>query len=185
MMESLKAKLPAHEDDPDEYHRLIARIQALHASYEQLTAPADANGAGGADAARAALQGDLDKHTAELGTIREREAEERAQLDALREQLDASQPHVERLRKERETCLDVVSRLRDQMSAINEQWQAKFDEFKASMDAWAQERRDVLKERCAPPLPLSAFSPIRDWHPKRALCAVVCPLRRLPVKCGL
>ena len=74
----------------------------------------------------------------------------RGQLDELQEQLSAAQPHIERLRAEKETCHKVVNTLRDKMTAVNDEWQAKFDAFKEAMSKWEVEKDAVRKERCAP-----------------------------------
>jgi chromosome condensin MukBEF ATPase and DNA-binding subunit MukB len=147
MMDQLKDKV-AHEADGDERNRLIARIQALHASYEQLTAPKDSQGGGSTDTIKATLQAELDKHTQDLKVIKEKEAEQRQQLDDLHEKLGESQPHIDKLRKERETCLDVVRNLREKINAIHDEWQGKFDVYKSAMDAWVAERKEVQKEWC-------------------------------------
>jgi hypothetical protein len=149
MMEQLKDKV-ANEPDGDERDRLIARIQALHASYGQLTAELKdgAPRGGGSEGIKASLQAELDKHAADLKVIKEKEAEQRQQLDDLREKLEQSQPHIDRLHQERKTCLDVARNLRDKITAINEEWQGKFNEFKEAMDTWAAERKEVQKERC-------------------------------------
>jgi chromosome segregation ATPase len=146
MMEQLKDKV-ATEQDPEESTRLIARIQALNASYVQI-AGAEQGATSAGDAVRATLEEDLKKHADELKVVAGKETELRVQLTELRDQLDLSQPHIDRIKKERETCQDVVRSLRDKITAINEEYQSKFDEYKAQMDAWAAEREEVLKERC-------------------------------------
>jgi chromosome segregation ATPase len=157
MMEQLKDKVDT-EPDPEESSRIIARIQALNASYVQLMGTDAAAGPGGGGNVKSGLEDDLTKYSADLKAASAKEGELREQLDELREKLEESQPHVDRLRKERDTCSDVVRTLRDKITAINDEYQAKFDEFKSAMDAWAAEREEVLRERCASPSSSSACS---------------------------
>ena len=155
-MEQLKDKV-SNEADPEESTRLIARIQALNASYVQLmgvdaASGPDGSGGGAANGSsvKERVEQDQLKYANELDSATQKEAELREELAELREKLDGAQPHIEQLRKERETCQDVVRTLRDKITAINEEWQGKFDEFKAATDKWFVEKDEVMKERCAP-----------------------------------
>ena len=155
-MEQLKDKV-SNEADPEESTRLIARIQALNASYVQLmgvdaASGPDGSGGGAANGSsvKERVEQDQRKYADELDSATQKEAELREELTELREKLDSAQPHIEQLRKERETCQDVVRTLRDKITAINEEWQGKFDEFKAATDKWFVEKDEVMKERCVP-----------------------------------
>ena len=152
-MEQLKERLSA-EQDQEEANRIIGRIQTLNTSYMQLTGSDVPNGAAAGSSSggsiRTALENDLHKHGTELQAAMAREEQTRAELNELQEKLEESAPHIQRLKQERETCLDVVRKLRDAIEGINAEWQEKFDGYKSAMDAWAAQRDEVMKERCAP-----------------------------------
>lgn len=85
----------------------------------------------------------------ELNSIKTLEAEQRNKLTAIMEKDNAESADLSVLYDERGECYAVIKAAREAINTIRDEFQAKWDEFKAQNQEWFEQRKQVQAEQRA------------------------------------